>query len=84
MDALDRALSADYRRAIAGDPCTYCGATASQVDHIFPVAKGGTDHWWNLTRACESCNKSKAAHCGTWFLLLRGGAGGPCLVATVT
>ncbi|MFJ6316077.1 HNH endonuclease [Streptomyces californicus] len=73
MDALDRALSADYRRAIANDDCAYCGEPSSQVDHFFPIAKGGTDHWLNLARACEPCNKSKAARCGTWFLLLRGG-----------
>ncbi|MFS4103770.1 HNH endonuclease [Streptomyces sp. PD-S100-1] len=83
MDALDRALSADYRRAIAADACAYCGAASSHVDHVFPVAKGGTDHWWNLVRACEPCNKAKAAHCGTWFLLLRGGAGGAVQPAAV-
>nr|WP_237532546.1 HNH endonuclease signature motif containing protein [Streptomyces sp. SID8352] len=83
MDALDKALSADYRRAIASDSCSYCGAPSSQVDHYFPVSKGGTDHWWNLTRACEPCNKSKAAHCGTWFLLLWGGGREPVDLANV-
>lgn len=83
MDALDRSLSADYRRAIAGDPCGYCGAPSEHVDHFFPVAKGGTDHWWNLLRACEPCNKSKWARCGTWFLLSRGGVGGSQITAAV-
>lgn len=83
MDALDRALSADYRRAIAHDVCGYCSAASSQVDHFFPIAKGGTDHWWNLRRACEPCNKSKAAHCGTWFLLLQGGGREPVLAPDV-
>ncbi|WP_199826756.1 HNH endonuclease [Streptomyces sp. NRRL F-4707] len=83
MDALDRALSADYRRAIAADACAYCGGPSSQVDHYFPIAKGGTDHWWNLLRACEPCNKSKAAHCGTWFFLLRGGGREPVDLADV-
>lgn len=69
MDALDRALSDAYRQAIAADPCTYCGAAGVHNDHLFPVALGGTDHWWNLVRACELCNKRKAAHCGTWFRL---------------
>lgn len=64
--------SASYRHAIKADPCAYCGGPAKHADHVFPVAKGGTDHWWNLTRACEPCNKSKAAHCGTWFNLKRG------------
>ena len=41
-------------------------------DHYFPVAKGGTDHWFNLVRSCLLCNRSKAAHCGTWFRLRMG------------
>ncbi len=69
MDSVDRALSADYRRAIAKDPCRYCGGRAAADDHFFPIAKGGTDHWWNLVRACAGCNLSKRARCGTWFML---------------
>lgn len=68
----DRAISAAYRRAIANDFCAYCGAAGEHNDHVFPLAKGGSDHWWNLVRACAPCNKSKAAHCGTWFRLRRG------------
>ena len=77
MDKLDRALSADYRQAIRSDSCVYCGAPGAHVDHFFPLAKGGTDHWWNLVRACEHCNKSKAARCGTWFALRTGGVREP-------
>ena len=69
MDDRDRELSDAYRQAIASDPCVYCGASGEQNDHFFPVAHGGTDHWWNLVRACARCNKRKAAHCGTWFTL---------------
>lgn len=83
MDALDRALSADYRRAIANDPCFYCGREAVSVDHFFPLAKGGTDHWWNLVRACEACNKSKWARCGTWFQLVNGGGREPVVASDV-
>jgi hypothetical protein len=73
----DRRVSVDYRRAIANDPCWYCGIeVAEHVDHFFPLAKGGTDHWWNLRRACAACNHSKNARCGTWFLLRRGFVGG--------
>lgn len=68
----DADISGAYRKAIKADPCAYCGGPAKHTDHVFPVAKGGTDHWWNLVRACEGCNKSKAAHCGTWFKLKRG------------
>jgi 5-methylcytosine-specific restriction endonuclease McrA len=69
MDDLDRHLSVEYRKAIANDPCFYCGGKGEHDDHFFPLAKGGTDHWYNLVRACESCNLSKHAKCGTWFVL---------------
>ena len=40
-------------------------------DTYFPIAKGGTDHWWNLVRSCGPCNRRKHAYCGTWFILMR-------------
>lgn len=74
MDATDRLLSALYRLAIRDDPCFYCGSPdTDHTDHFFPLAKGGTDHWFNLVRACEHCNCSKQVMCGTAFLLLAGG-----------
>lgn len=74
MDATDRLLSAFYRQAIRNDPCYYCGSSVTDhTDHFFPLAKGGTDHWFNLVRACRSCNFSKRTTCGTAFLLLTGG-----------
>ncbi|GIG63625.1 hypothetical protein Lfu02_79970 [Longispora fulva] len=69
LDAMDRALATDYRRAIRNDPCGYCGATAEHTDHVFPIAKGGRDVWYNLMRACQPCNNAKGARCGTWFRL---------------
>lgn len=69
MDAMDRELTTAYRTAISGDPCFYCGALGEHVDHYFPIAKGGTDHWWNLVRACGPCNRVKHAWCGTRFAL---------------
>jgi 5-methylcytosine-specific restriction endonuclease McrA len=59
MDAVDRVLSVEYRKAIANDPCTYCGRPGEQDDHRLPLARGGTDHWWNLHRACTNCNQRK-------------------------
>jgi 5-methylcytosine-specific restriction protein A len=38
-----------------------CGAPAEHVDHIMPVAAGGTDHPSNLQALCQSCNLAKAA-----------------------
>lgn len=52
--------------------CRYCGAKAPdvrlEIDHIIPVASGGTDDPENLTTACIDCNNGKAA------LLLEQGA----------
>lgn len=79
MDATDRLLSLMYRHAIRDEPCFYCGRRVSgdmHTDHYFPLAKGGTDHWWNLVRACGPCNRRKHAACGTRFFLMAGGAGG--------
>ncbi len=74
MDSLDRELSVSYRKAIADDPCFYCGVTETHhVDHYISLANGGTDHWWNLVRACAPCNFSKHAMNGDEFLLLKGG-----------
>lgn len=44
--------------------CQYCGAAAPdvllEVDHIKPVAGGGTDDIWNLVTACKPCNAGKS------------------------
>lgn len=48
-----------------GYKCRYCGTTASEteltVDHVRPVALGGTDDPSNLATACTDCNSGKAA-----------------------
>lgn len=45
--------------------CQYCGSTPPkvvlEVDHIEPVASGGTDDEGNLITACFDCNRGKAA-----------------------
>lgn len=42
--------------------CQYCGADgATEVEHILPRAKGGTDALENLTLACGPCNRRKSA-----------------------
>lgn len=49
----------------AGFRCRYCGRPAPDVelvvDHITPVALGGTDDPVNLCAACGECNGGKAA-----------------------
>ena len=48
-----------------GFVCQYCGAhpptAILHIDHIKPVADGGTNHQDNLITACESCNLGKGA-----------------------
>lgn len=49
----------EYIAVLLRDPCSYCGGPGGTIDHIIPVAAGGTNHWSNLTSACMSCNSSK-------------------------
>jgi len=44
-----------------GRACTYCikKDIPLQIEHIHPVAKGGTDRISNLCLACEKCNQRK-------------------------
>lgn len=48
-----------------GFTCQYCGAhppgVILHVDHITPVAEGGTSDIDNLVTACEPCNLGKGA-----------------------
>jgi hypothetical protein len=46
--------------------CRYCGAPAAPdtpltVDHVVPVALGGSDDPSNLVAACRDCNSGKSA-----------------------
>ncbi|CAB4169347.1 HNHc domain containing protein [uncultured Caudovirales phage] len=45
-------------------PCHRCGTPANSVDHIVPVALGGTDELDNLRPACVSCNSRDGARLG--------------------
>ena len=46
--------------------CVYCGATPPsvilQIDHIHPVAEGGSNHIDNLITSCQPCNIGKGAN----------------------
>lgn len=68
----ERAVARAYRHAIKNDACRYCGRPGKETDHYFPISKGGSASWSNLSRACVRCNRSKGARCGTWFTLRRG------------
>lgn len=49
--------------------CAYCGATGDlHMDHLVPIAKGGTHCLGNLIPACTACNFSKTTHeAETWY-----------------
>jgi 5-methylcytosine-specific restriction endonuclease McrA len=47
------------RLIIIADPCAYCGAEATVVDHIRPRSRGGSSKRRNLAPACKPCNSAK-------------------------
>lgn len=61
--------SLEYVLLVSNDPCVYCGASAQSIDHIVPVAGGGSGEWSNLAPACLSCNSSKCDEPLLTFLL---------------
>lgn len=49
--------------------CAYCGAKEIplQVEHIVPVARGGSNRVSNLALACEPCNQAKGTRTAAEF-----------------
>ncbi|MBX6752743.1 MAG: HNH endonuclease [Thermorudis peleae] len=37
--------------------CRFCGAPATEVHHIVPLARGGTNEPWNLAPVCRECHR---------------------------
>lgn len=76
MSQEDIELSVAYRKTIKDDPCYYCGVQSEAMhdDHLIPLAKGGTDHWFNLVRACQRCNCRKRDRMpGEFLAILKAG-----------
>jgi 5-methylcytosine-specific restriction endonuclease McrA len=44
---------------LKGMLCDYCGAIATEIDHVQPLSRGGTHDLNNLVPSCKSCNSSK-------------------------
>ncbi len=42
-----------------GRDCVYCGEPSTGVDHLQPVAKGGSNAMENLAPCCRRCNSVK-------------------------
>lgn len=70
MTTEDKSDSVEWRKSIRNNPCFYCGEFAEVMhdDHMNPLSRGGTDHWWNLVRACAHCNLSKNAKTAEEFM----------------
>jgi hypothetical protein len=60
-----------WREAQLRDPCVYCGAPATELDHVYPASKGGPNHWANRAPACSTCNRAKGARTLLQFLAER-------------
>ncbi len=53
-------ISAKVRRKLLAGFCVHCGSREKlTIDHIVPVAQGGTDRKDNLQALCRSCNAKK-------------------------
>jgi 5-methylcytosine-specific restriction protein A len=53
-----RILERDGRRCRVHD--LYCTGLATQVDHIIPVSRGGSELDSNLQSVCASCHRRKS------------------------
>ena len=40
--------------------CVYCGAKATEIDHVIPRSSGGTNSTYNLVASCRACNQMKS------------------------
>lgn len=49
------------RMEFYGWKCWMCGADAESIDHVIPLARGGSNWPSNLRPACKSCNSAKGA-----------------------
>ena len=57
--ATHRYISVALRTAVMerdGYVCQYCGAPATDCDHVYPLSNGGTTTITNLVAACGVCN----------------------------
>lgn len=44
----------------SNDKCVYCGAKATEIDHVIPRSSGGTNSIYNLVASCRNCNQMKS------------------------
>lgn len=68
----DRGITVSSLRLLHGDHCPYCDGLMvfqkastylplkATVEHVIPLALGGTHTWANTVLACQRCNSSKS------------------------
>lgn len=71
QECLDPRRARHYYDIVLHDPCSYCGKTTSQVDHIQPLSRDGEHEWFNFTGTCAKCNQQKGSTSLLMFLLKR-------------
>jgi 5-methylcytosine-specific restriction endonuclease McrA len=57
-----------------GGCCRYCSTPFDgneELDHLTPVARGGTNDIGNLTYACHACNRAKGSKSLTEYMVFR-------------
>jgi 5-methylcytosine-specific restriction endonuclease McrA len=57
--AAEANLAGQYAAILGSDPCSYCGGSCAEIDHIESVARGGSGEFDNLTASCRHCNRAK-------------------------
>ena len=54
-------VTAEDLASIRKQPCLYCGSSELiEIDHVIPLARGGSHSVGNLAPACRSCNRTKS------------------------
>ena len=65
-----------------GGCCQVCGAPATDIDHIVPITRGGSDDDDNLVSLCklhhEAKSKGERRRVGQKFGASNAGSGSPC------
>ena len=60
--------------------CPWCGGRLAlenaTIDHVIPLARGGTNYEGNLVPCCKSCNSSKQDRLPIEFMLWLKARGG--------
>jgi 5-methylcytosine-specific restriction endonuclease McrA len=49
----------EERKELYGNLCYICGAPATEIDHVKPLSRGGSNYPCNLRPICRSCNSRK-------------------------